>query len=158
MRITRVSASPNGDVSVAFTPDKSNPRSRFGDYRFDPADDGNGALLARLDSIVYYRYDRETESLERRENREPWATVARGIIGFQVRYRVLTPDATLSDPLDEPPSDRDAIRSVAVTLRARTPDAEPGSPNYRETAERFEVTPRNMCIVRDAGPDVGESS
>jgi prepilin-type N-terminal cleavage/methylation domain-containing protein len=155
VRVGSASASPSGDVFVTFSPDKSNPRSRYGDYRFDPSRDANGALLARLDAIVTYRYDGETETLERRENHEPWAAVARGIIGFQVRYRSLGDGTSLGTPLDEPPADRADIRSVVVTLRARTPDAEKGSPQYRETAERFEVTPRNMRVVRDAGPDAG---
>jgi hypothetical protein len=155
VRIATASVTGTGDVAVTFGTDKSNPRSKFGDYRFNPAADANGALFARLDSIVYYRYDRTTETLERRENHEPWAAIARGIIGFQVRYRALTPERTLTEPLDEPPDDREAIRSVVVTLRARTPEAEPGAPNYRETAERFEVTPRNMRLTHDAGPDAG---
>jgi hypothetical protein len=158
VRIGSSSVTAAGDVVVSFAPDKSNPRSKFGDYRFDPAADASGALFAKLDSIVSYRYDGETQTLERRENHEPWAAVARGILKFQVRYRALTPEQTLTEPLDAPPADREAIRSVVVTLRARTPDAEPGSPQYRETAERFEVTPRNMRIVRDAGPDAGAAT
>lgn len=158
VRIGTSSPSATGDVLVTFAPDKSNPRAKFGDYKFNPAADSNGALFARLDAIVTYRYDRETQILERRENHEPWAAVARGILGFQVRYRALTPDLTLSEPLDAPPDDREAIRSVVLTVRARTPDAEPGTTHYRETAERFEVTPRNMRIARDAGPDTGPAS
>jgi len=158
VRIGTSSASTNGDVAVTFAPDKSNPRPKFGNYRFDPLTDANGALFARLEDIVYYRFDRETETLERRENHEPWAQVARGITGFQVRYRGLTAERTLTEPLDAPPADRESIRSVVVTIRARTPDAAPGSASYRETAERFEVTPRNMRLARDAGPDVGPPS
>jgi hypothetical protein len=118
--------------------------------------DSNGAQLARLDLITFYRWDKETERLERRENDDPWADVARGIVGFQVRYRVATEEQTLSEPLDEPPSDLEEIRSVVVTLRARTPDVAPGSPYYRETAERVEVTPRNMRVVRSRGNDTGD--
>jgi hypothetical protein len=158
VRVGSASVNATGDVVVSFAPDKSNPKAKFGDYRFDPAADVNGALFARLDDIVYYRYDRDTEALVRRENHGPWAEVARGIIGFKLRYRSLTPEKTLGEPLDQPPVDREAIRSVVVSLRARTPDAEPGTPNYRETAERFEVTPRNMRIARDAGPDAGPNT
>jgi prepilin-type N-terminal cleavage/methylation domain-containing protein len=158
VRVGSASVTAGGDVAVTFAPDKSNPRSKFGDYQFDPAADANGALFARLDGIVYYRFDKETETLERRENHDPWAAVARGITGFQVRYRGLTPERTLTEPLDAPPADRESIRSVVVTIRARTPDADPGTPSYRETAERFEVTPRNMRLARDAGPDVGPAS
>lgn len=153
VRIADVSRTGSGDVVVTCAPDKSNPRAKFGDYGFDPETDGNGALFARLDRIVYYRYDRETERLERRENRDPWAAVAHAIIGFQVRYRTLTEEETLSEPVDAPPDDRDAIRSVVVTIRARTPDAVPGTPNYRETAERFEITPRNMRLARESAGD-----
>jgi prepilin-type N-terminal cleavage/methylation domain-containing protein len=147
----------SGDVVVSFGIDPSNPKSKFGDYRFNALTDSNGALLARLDVITFYRWDKETERLERRENDEPWADVARGIIGFQVRYRVTTDEQTLSEPLDEPPSDLEEIRSVVVTLRARTPDVEPQSPYYRETAERVEITPRNMRVVRSRGNDADDS-
>lgn len=155
VRVAGASKSPNGDVVVNFSTDKSNPKGKFGDYRFKPSENTNGALLARLDDIVSYRYDGTTETLLRRENDDPWAEVARGILGFQVRYRTLAENGTLADAVDEPPVDREAIRSVVVTVRARTPDADKGTPNYRETAERFEVTPRNMRVVRDAGPDAG---
>jgi prepilin-type N-terminal cleavage/methylation domain-containing protein len=155
VRVGTASVTSGGDVVVTYAPDKSNPRPKFGDYRFNPGADASGALFARLDSIVYYKYDRETETLDRRENHEPWAAVARGILGFQVRYRALNADRTLTDPLDAPPADREAIRSVVITIRARTPDVAPDAPNYRETAERFEITPRNMRISHDAGPDAG---
>jgi prepilin-type N-terminal cleavage/methylation domain-containing protein len=158
VRVGTASLTATGDVAVTFAPDKSNLRPKFGDYRFNPVADANGALFARLDEIVTYRYDRDGQTLERRENHGPWAAVARGIIGFQVRYRALTPEKTLTEPLDEPPADREEIRSVVLTVRARTPDVEPGTPSYRETAERFEVTPRNMRITRDAGPDAGSTT
>jgi prepilin-type N-terminal cleavage/methylation domain-containing protein len=151
VRISGASWAANGDVLVEVYQDKSNPKVKFGDYTYNPAADGNGALFARLDSIVYYRYNKDAETLERRENHEPWADVARGVIGFKVRYRVLGEDRKLSNPLDEPPGDLEDIRSVVVTLRARTPDAAPGTSSYRETAETFEVTPRNMRISRANG-------
>lgn len=153
VKIASSSVVSDRTVVVSFQVDRSNPKSKFGDYRFQPSADISGAFFARLDDIVSYRYDRETETLERRENRSPWAAVARGIIGFQVRYRLLTPDLKLTDPVDEPPEDRDLIRSVVVQIRARTPDAEPGSKAYRETSERLEITPRNMRIVRTNGDD-----
>lgn len=155
VRVGAVNSTPNGDLYVSIAPDKSNPRSKFGDYRFRPAAHTTGAHFARLDSIVFYRYDKETETLERRENHEPWAAVARGVIGFQVRYRVTTPDGALGEPVDQPPVDREAIRSVVVTLRARTPDAGRDEPSYRETSERFEATPRNMRLPDVTGPDAG---
>src|SRR5262249_868340 len=34
VRVGSASVSPSGDVAVSFAPDKSNPRSKFGDYRF----------------------------------------------------------------------------------------------------------------------------
>ena len=85
-------------------------------------------------------------------NHDPWAEVARGIVGFQVRYRVES-DEGLSEPLDELPDDRSDIRSVVVTLRACTPDVRRESPRYRETAERFEITPRNMRLPKSSGDD-----
>jgi hypothetical protein len=162
VRVANVSTNATGDLVVTCAPDRSNPRPKFGNYAYDPQSDGNGALFARLDRIVYYRYDRETETLERRENREPWAAVAHAITGFQVRYRVLTPEETLSEPVDAPPEERSAIRSVVLTIRARTPRATPDSPHYRETAERVEITPRNMRLPRESGgetaPPPGESA
>jgi hypothetical protein len=156
VRVEGTDPSINGDVIVKFGVDPSNPKSKFGDCRFDAATDSNGALFARLDVITYYRWDKDTQRLERRENDEPWADVARGILGFQVRYRVKTDAETLSEPLNEPPSDFEDIRSIVVTLRARTPDVEPTSPHYRETAERVEITPRNMRIVKSRGNDADD--
>ncbi|HQR38594.1 MAG TPA: hypothetical protein PLF26_09345 [Blastocatellia bacterium] len=152
--IVRVSSStirPDGDVLVSFAVDQSNPRAKYGDCKYKPAADANGALFARLDGIVYYRFDKDRQVIERRENHEPWADVASGILGFQIRYRTLGDDNTLSEPSDAPPIDRESIRSVVLTIRARTPDAEPGTPKYRETAERFEITPRNMRLPRSGG-------
>lgn len=153
VRIAELSRNATGDLVVLCAPDRSNPRPTFGDFEYRGGADTNGALFARLDRIVYYRYDHETEALERRENREPWARVAHGIIGFQVRYRVLGDDGALSEPVDVPPDDRTAIRSVVVTVRARTPNVTAESPHYRETAERVEITPRNMRLPRDTGGD-----
>lgn len=154
VRITGVTRATSGDIVVRFRTDDSNPRPTFGDYAYQHArDGGSGAQLARLDTIVYYRWDKDKQVLERRENDEPWAAVARGIIGFQVRYRVVLEDETLSEPLDHPPTERSLTRALVVTVRARTPDVEPDSPFYRETAERVEITPRNMRLwmSSDAG-------
>jgi prepilin-type N-terminal cleavage/methylation domain-containing protein len=156
VRIGAATVAANGDVVVTFAPDRSNPRPRFGDYRFLHDAHATGALFARLDGIVYYRFDHETQTLERRENHEPWAAVARGILGFDVGYRSLTPEGALGEPVAAPPADREAIRSVVFTLRARTPDSEPGTPSYRETSERFEATPRNMRLPDVTGPDASD--
>jgi hypothetical protein len=140
---------------VDITPDQSNPKAKYGDYRYDAATDANGAQFARLDSIITYRFDVDEELLERRENHEPWAAVARGIKNFRVQYRVLTEEGALSEPFDAPPEERDAIRSVVVTLRARTPDIAPDDRRYRETAERIEITPRNMRLPPVAEAESG---
>jgi len=150
-RITSAAVNGDGDVLISYEIDKSNPRSAFGDFSYKPASDASGALFARLDSIVFYRFDQEKQVIERRENHEPWAAVAGGILGFPVRYRSLNDDNTLTEPADEPPLDREAIRSVVLTIRARTPDAEKDNPRYRETAERFEITPRNMRLPKSSG-------
>jgi prepilin-type N-terminal cleavage/methylation domain-containing protein len=148
VRVTGASRAGDSEVLVRFRTDPSNPKPKFGNYDYVHAVDGGGARLARLDTIVYYRWDQEKETLERRENHEPFAAVARGIKGFQVRYRVGEDAEPLSEPLDEPPTERTSIRSVVVTLRARTPDHEPDSPYYRETSERVEITPRNMRLMQ----------
>jgi prepilin-type N-terminal cleavage/methylation domain-containing protein len=153
VRVADVSRTPAGDLVVLCAPDRTNPRPKFGGYAYRAETDTSGALFARLDRIVTYRYDRERETVERRENRDDWAAVAHGIIGFQLRYRVLDETGALSEPLEAPPEERDAIRSVVLTIRARTPDATPGSPHYRETAERVEITPRNMRLPHDTGGD-----
>jgi len=156
VKVEATEPTTSSDIVVRFAVDKSNPRARFGDYRFNALTDSNGAHLARLDTITFYRWDKTTERLERRENDEPWADVARGIIGFQVRYRVLGEGDTLTEPLDAPPDELDDIRSIVVTLRARTPDVETTSPYYRETSERVEITPRNMRIAKSRGNDAGD--
>jgi hypothetical protein len=156
VKVEATEPSLSGDVVVKFAVDPSNPRAKFGDYRFDPLTDSSGALFARLDVLTFYRWDKDDERLERRENDDPWAAVARGIIGFQVRYRVTLDDGSLSEPLNDPPGDLEDIRSVVVTLRARTPDVATDSPYYRETSERVEITPRNMRIVKSRGNDAGD--
>lgn len=157
VRISSSSMTTGGDILVSFTVDKSNPKPKFGDYKFRTGADTNGALFAKLDGIVTYRYNKETETLERRETEDGFVAVAHGIIGFQTRYRVLNADQTLGEPLDDPPTERDTVRSLVVTLKARTLDAEPNTPNYRETAERIEITPRNMRLRQAAGEDAGPS-
>lgn len=157
VRVSSASVTTGGDILVSFTVDKSNPRPKFGDYRFRTSADSNGALFAKLDGIVTYRYNKETETLERKETEDGFVAVAHGIIGFQTRYRVLKADQTLGDPLDDPPTERDTVRSLVVTLRARTIDSEPDSDNYRETSERIEITPRNVRLRRPAGEDAGPS-
>lgn len=157
VRISSTSVTSGGDILVNFRIDKSNPKPKFGDYRFRTAADSNGAFFAKLDGIVTYRYDKDAETLERRETEDGFVAVAHGIIGFQTRYRVLKADDTLGEPLDDPPTERDTVRSLVVTLKARTIDAEPDTANYRETAERIEITPRNMRLRRPAGEDAGPS-
>ena len=158
VRIASTSVTSGGDILVSCVADKSNPKPKFGDYRSRPGADSNGALFAKLDTIVTYRFDREAETLERRDTDDGFAAVANGIIGFQTRYRVLNADDTLSEPKDDPPTERDTVRSVVVTIRARTVDADPGTANYRETAERIEITPRNMRLQWPAGQDAGPPS
>lgn len=110
------------------------------------------AKIAPLLTLTGYRLNRNTGELERTEDLQNWYTVARGVIDFQVEYRVVTGvDLNLNniEAVVSVPDDRRDIRSVSIKLVNETPDLEPMAKGYRRTVQKFEITPRNFNLLNN---------
>jgi Tfp pilus assembly protein PilW len=117
--------------------------------------------VAVLGSTVAYRLDTDTQELMRTEDLQNWYPVARGILDFQVTFRVvrLTAGGAIEEKVTTTPGDgtdrapsgeataRSEIHSAIVTLVAETPDVEPSNPRYRRVTSSFEITPRNLNLL-----------
>jgi Tfp pilus assembly protein PilW len=140
-----------------------NPPSVFGATIGTGEPDYDNSKVALLGATVSYRLDTTTNELLRTEDLQNWYAVARGIIGFQVRYRILrrnTADA-IEEKLSDTPGDgvdktasneltsRKDIHSVIITMVAETPDIPRSSPSYRRIVHKFEVAPRNLNLVNN---------
>lgn len=138
-----------------------NPPSVFGTLIGTEEPDYDNSNVALLGSMVSYRVNQETRELERTENLQDWFPVARGVIDFQIEYRLArrTPTGALEErvtptpgaagvllPSNEP-ANRRYIRSVIFTIELETPDVDPGERAYRRVVHRFEVAPRNLNLV-----------
>jgi hypothetical protein len=120
------------------------------------------AKIAVLHSTIAYRLNMATHELERTENLADWFPIARGILGFQIRYRVvhILDDGTSEEVVTDSPgdgvttlpsgalTDRREIASLIITLAVETPDVETANKSYRRVVHRFEVTPRNLSMGR----------
>ncbi|HEX5736223.1 MAG TPA: hypothetical protein VF131_25565 [Blastocatellia bacterium] len=140
-----------------------NPPSLFGTPIGAGEPNYDNSHVAMLANTVAYRLDTNTRELMRTEDLQNWYTVARGVIDFQIEYRVLhrlSPTAveekvtgTPGDGLDRMPSgqlsERKNIRAVIITIEAETPDVPPTSPSYRRVTHKFEVAPRNLNLVNN---------
>jgi hypothetical protein len=118
--------------------------------------------VALIESTVAYKLDTNTRELLRSDDFQNWYVVARGIINFQVQYRILrktgelieekvtdTPgDGTDKTPSGELTSRRD-IHSLIITIAAETPDVASNNPSYRRMTQRFEVAPRNLNLANN---------
>ncbi|HEX5736227.1 MAG TPA: hypothetical protein VF131_25585 [Blastocatellia bacterium] len=119
--------------------------------------------VAVVQSAVAYRLDTTTGELLRSEDFTNWYAVARGIIDFQVRYRILRRtqggaieeaitdapgDGVDKGPSGEPTSRRD-IHSLVITIIAETPDVPANNPSYRRFTQKFEVAPRNLNLANN---------
>ncbi|HVG18736.1 MAG TPA: hypothetical protein VNI02_06755 [Blastocatellia bacterium] len=113
------------------------------------------AAVAVLGGTVAYKLDANTHELMRTEDLQNWYTVARGVLDFQIQYRVMSKDSGAIEEkvVNKPgvdkfdsgaPTSRRGIRSVILTIRAETPDLDPGDKGYRQTVQKFEITPRNL--------------
>lgn len=123
----------------------------------------NGTNVAVIESTVAYRLDTTTGELLRSDDLQNWYAVARGIVNFQVRYRVLRRTAgkaieesitdTPGDGVDKGPSgeatSRRDIHSLIITLVAETPGVPTNNPNYRRVTQKFEIAPRNMNLTNN---------
>ena len=148
------------------------PASIFGSVIDTDDPDYNDARVAMLNSSIAYRLNRNTGELERTEDLQNWFTVARGIIGFQIEYRVLAKtindnvrEKTTSKPGWDIEDEEDVIvdttdgtttqtsrrdiRSIIITIEAETPDIAPGNQSYRRMIQKFEMTPRNFNLLNN---------
>jgi hypothetical protein len=143
-----------------------NPASVFGTPIGDgePNYDSGQTKIALLDSAVGYKLDTVTNELLRTEDLTNWFPVARGIINFQVEFRVVrrTETNSIEEKVTENPGDgkdkslpsgeltsRTEIHSIIIRIEAATPDVEPGNKHYRRVVHRFEVSPRNFNLVNN---------
>jgi hypothetical protein len=122
-----------------------------------------GANVSVIESTVAYRLDTNTGELLRSEDFQNWYAVARGIVDFQVRYRILrrTDDNAIEESITDTPGDgvdkgpsgeltsRRDIHSLIITLVAETPDVQPNNPNYRRITQKFEIAPRNLNLANN---------
>ena len=118
--------------------------------------------VALIESTISYKLDTTTHELLRSEDFQNWYTVARGIVNFQVQYRILhrtddsieekvtdTPgDGTDATPLGILTSRRD-IHSLIITIVAETPDVASNNPSYRRMTQKFEIAPRNLNLANN---------
>jgi len=116
------------------------------------------AKITPLQSLTAYRVNRNTGELERTEDLQNWYTVARGVIDFQVEYRVVTGVDGAGNNIEaivSVPGDRRDIRSVSITITNETPDLEPMAKGYRRTVQKFEITPRNFNLLNNTNLSAG---
>jgi Tfp pilus assembly protein PilW len=115
----------------------------------------NKAAVAVLGGTIAYKLDSSTHELMRTEDLKNWYSVARGVLDFQIQYRVIAKNGgTIEEKVVNKPgvdkfdsnatTARRGIRSVIFTIRAETPDLDPADKAYRQTVQKFEVTPRNL--------------
>ncbi|MGA9770821.1 MAG: hypothetical protein WBV94_17405 [Blastocatellia bacterium] len=109
--------------------------------------------IALLGSLVAYRLS-TTNELERTEDLVNWYTVARGVVDFQVTYRVVTGKDVngndVEDKVDAPTTTtHTSIRAVLLKIIMQTPDLQPKDKGYRKIGQSFEVSPRNFNLVNN---------
>ena len=128
------------------------PASTF----LSPVDTGtpttSKSKIALLGSLISYRLNTTTHELERTEDLTNWYVVARGVLDFQVKYRVVTGKDSSGNDIDsmvDEPTVRANIRSVTFNIRLETPDLQPKDKGYRFAAQTFDVAPRNLNLVNN---------
>jgi hypothetical protein len=144
-----------------------NPASVFGTPLDGSEPDYSNSRVAMLGNTVSYRLNAATGELLRTEDLVNWFPIARGVINFQLQYRVLLRNdlGAIEEKITDRPgwdapgeedrvasgkqTSRKDIRSVIITIEAETPDVPPGNPSYRRSAYKFEVTPRNLNLVNN---------
>jgi len=130
----------------------SNPASTFGSTLDTGTPDYTQSKMAMLSSLVAYRLNQTNNELERTDDLSNWYTVARGIVDFQVSYRVVTGKDVNGNDIESQttaPTDRTNIRSVTFTVVAETPDLQPNDKGYRRAVQKFEITPRNFNLLNN---------
>jgi hypothetical protein len=105
-----------------------------------------------LGSLVGYRLNQATNELERTEDLTNWYAIARGVLDFQVTYRVFAGKDVNGDDIwnvTGAPNDRQNIRSITFKIITETPDLQPNDKSYRRAVQQFEVTPRNFNLLNN---------
>lgn len=113
------------------------------------------AMVAVLGSTVAYKLDTTTRELMRSDDLVNWYTIARGIVDFQIQYRVIArPLAAIEEAVVSKPgidtfssgqvTARRGIRAIILTLVAETPDLTASDKGYRRETHKIEITPRNL--------------
>ena len=139
--------------STAYATTAASPATTFGSAIDTGTPTYNKSKIALLGSLVAYRLS-ATNELERTEDLVNWYTVARGILDFQIQYRVVTgKDADgkdIEDKVDTPTSaTHTSIRAVLFKIIMQTPDLQPKDKGYRKIGQSFEVSPRNFNLVNN---------
>jgi hypothetical protein len=130
----------------------TSPATTFGSPVDTAAPNYGSAKIAKLLTLTAYRLNRNAGELERTEDLQNWYPVSRGVIDFQVEYRVVTgkdADGNDIESVVSAPADRRDIRSVIIKIVNETPDLEPIAKGYRKTVQKFEVTPRNFNLLNN---------
>jgi len=116
----------------------------------------NQAVVAVLGTTVAYKLDSVTHELMRSDNLVNWYAIARGIVDFQIQYRVISrPVATVEEAVVSKPgidlfytsgplTTRRGIRAIIITIVAETPDLLAVDKGYRKETHKIEITPRNL--------------
>jgi Tfp pilus assembly protein PilW len=108
------------------------------------------AQVSALGGLIGYRVNQTTKELERTEDLVNWYAIARGITNLQVQYRTVTGTAAAPvNTVTSTPADRTTIRAASITISAETPDLPPGNKGYRTAVQTFEVSPRNLNLLRN---------
>jgi Tfp pilus assembly protein PilW len=129
----------------------TNPPTTFGATLDTGEPDYDNAKIAQLGSLIGYRINRVTNELERTEDLTTWYSVARGVIDFQLEFRLIGKDAggNTVETVTSTPTERRNIRSVTVTITTETPDLRPADKGYRRSIQKFEAAPRNFNLLNN---------
>jgi hypothetical protein len=129
-----------------------NPPTTFGSTLDLGAPVYLSSKIAMLGSLVGYRLNQATNELERTEDLTNWYAIARGVVDFQVTYRVFAGKDVNGDDIwsvTGAPADRQNIRSITFKIITETPDLQPNDKSYRRAVQQFEVTPRNFNLLNN---------
>jgi Tfp pilus assembly protein PilW len=129
----------------------ANPPTTFGATIDTGEPEYDNAKIAPVGSLIGYRINRATNELERTEDLTNWYSVARGVIDFQLEFRLIGKDAggNTVETVTTTPTERRNIRSVTVTITSETPDLRPVDRGYRRSIQKFEAAPRNFNLLNN---------
>jgi hypothetical protein len=109
---------------------------------YDPNDD---TQIAVVDEISY-RYDAATLQIQRMMNAGPWVPVAESVTALEFKYF----DKTGTEIVPTTDTMRRSIRTITMSLSARTAEVDRMSGKYKTYTVRTQVTPRNLPMLPEA--------